>query len=274
MKATPIKRNKNFRDDDCDPSLSTSCPIPRAGVGFWLNSPNTPLLPVHPEEPRGPFLIGVAGGTASGKTSVCNEIIQKLGDHRVASFSLDSFYRNLTHSELENVANHNFDHPDAFDWTLLYSTMDALSKGKTVSIPTYDFTTHSRTKDVSQIMHGSLSDIVIIEGILIFHSQKVLDLFDMKLFVDTDADTRLARRVRRDMSERGRSLESVLNQYERFVKPAFDQFILPTKKHADVIIPRGSSNTVAIDVIVVHIKQKLAQKRANREQRTLALNVT
>jgi uridine kinase len=268
-----ITQRKPPRDDECDPALSTSCPIPRAGVGFWLN-PN--ILPTHPEEqPRNrPFLIGVAGGTASGKTSVCDSIIQKLADHRVTSFSLDSFYRVLTEEELANVTNHNFDHPDAFDWVLLYNTMEALSKGKTVPIPTYDFTTHSRSKATSLLIHGSLSEIVIIEGILMFHDQKILDLFDMKLFVDTDSDTRLARRVRRDMSERGRSLDSVLNQYERFVKPAFDQFILPTKKYADVIIPRGSSNTVAIDLIVVHIKQKLDQKRASRERSSLAINVT
>jgi len=105
-------------------------------------------------------------------------------------------------------------------------------------------------------------------------TKKILDLFDMKLFVDTDADTRLARRVRRDMNERGRSLDSVLNQYERYVKPAFDQYILPTKKYADVIIPRGSSNTVAIDLIVVHIKQKLDKKRLSRERTLVNLNVT
>jgi len=267
------KRKKNVRDDDCDPLLSSSCPIPRAGVGFWNNANS--LLPTHSEEPRNrPFLIAVCGGTASGKTSVCDCIIQKLADHRVTSFSLDSFYRVLTPEELTNVTNHNFDHPDAFDWSLLYTIMDALSKGKSVSIPTYDFTTHSRTKEVSQSIHGSLCEIVIVEGILLFHDQKILDLFDMKLFVDTDADTRLARRVRRDMSERGRSLDSILYQYERYVKPAFDQFILPTKKYADVIIPRGASNTVAIDLIVVNINQKLTQKRANREQRSsLALNV-
>jgi len=186
----------------------------------------------------------------------------------VATVSLDSFYRALTAVELSHVGDHNFDHPDAFDWDLLYSTLEALSRGKTVTIPTYDFTTHNR-QDVVHTLHGSISDIIIVEGILLFHPQSVLDLLDMKLFVDTDADTRLARRVRRDISERGRSLESVLNQYERFVKPAFDQFILPTKKHADVIIPRGSSNSVAIDLIVLHIKQKLAQKRADREQRSL-----
>jgi len=268
-----MKTNHRKLRDECDPGLSTSCPIPRAGIGFWLSNAN--LLSFPPEESRNrPFLIGVAGGTASGKTTVCDSIIQKLANHRVTSFSLDSFYRVLTENELANVINHNFDHPDAFDWALLFNTMDALSKGKTVYIPTYDFTTHSRSKSTSQIIHGSLSEIVIIEGILMFHDQKILDLFDMKLFVDTDADTRLARRVRRDMNERGRSLDSVLNQYERYVKPAFDQYILPTKKYADVIIPRGSSNTVAIDLIVVHIKQKLDKKRLSRERTLVNLNVT
>jgi len=245
--------------------------IPRAGIGFWKDPITiTNQIASSESEPRNkPFLIGVTGGTASGKTTVCDIIIQKLADQRVTTVSLDSFYRALTPAELANVGNHNFDHPDAFDWELLYITLDSLSRGKTVSIPSYDFTTHSRLPSVSSTIHGSISDIIIIEGILLFHPQPVLELLDMKLFVDTDADTRLARRVRRDISERGRSLESVLNQYERFVKPAFDQYILPTKKYADVIIPRGSSNSVAIDLIVLHIKQKLAQKRADREQRSL-----
>jgi len=243
------------------------------GVGFrtWLSDNTTSSIAINTqnttEEPRNrPFLIGVTGGTASGKTSVCEIIIQKLADQRVATISLDSFYRALSREELSNVANHNFDHPDAFDWALLYSTLDSLSRGKSATIPSYDFTTHSRSH-VSHTIHGSISDIILIEGILLFHSQNIVDLLDMKLFVDTDADTRLARRVRRDMSERGRTLDSILNQYERFVKPAFDQYILPTKKYADVIIPRGSSNNVAIDLIVLLIQQKIAQKRAGREKR-------
>eukprot|EP01124_Arcella_intermedia_P029173 TRINITY_DN60_c0_g1_i1.p1 TRINITY_DN60_c0_g1~~TRINITY_DN60_c0_g1_i1.p1 ORF type:complete len:266 (-),score=55.37 TRINITY_DN60_c0_g1_i1:89-886(-) len=261
-----IKKNpkRKFRDEDEDNALSFSCPIPSRHLGFWKDPAPTQSNTTETESRNRPFLIGVCGGTASGKTTVCDIITQKLDDQRVATISLDSFYRNLTPEELTNVANHNFDHPDAFDWELLTSTLEALYRGKTVSIPTYDFTTHSRLPQVSHTIHGSISDIVIVEGILLFHPKEVVDLLDMKLFVDTDADTRLARRVRRDIADRGRSLESILKQYEKFVKPSFDEFILPTKKYADVIIPRGSSNTVAIDIMVQHIKQKILEKQTKR----------
>jgi len=208
-----------------------------------------------------PFLIGAAGGTASGKTTVCKMIVEKLQNKRVATLSLDSFYRPPTEFEIESIGgvqNYNFDHPNAFDWELLAEQLESLSKGRTAYIPEYDFKTHSRTGEFKRI-NGAISDIIIIEGILLFHRKEIVDRLDMKLFVDTDADTRLARRVRRDMADRGRSLESILYQYETFVKPAFDEFILPSKKHSDVVIPRGASNTVAIDLIVQHIKHKLKQ---------------
>mmetsp|Transcript_29279 Transcript_29279/g.50092 ORF Transcript_29279/g.50092 Transcript_29279/m.50092 type:complete len:212 (+) Transcript_29279:10-645(+) len=200
------------------------------------------------------FLIGVVGGTASGKTSVCKGIMKALGDRRVCILSLDSFYKPLTQAQRDDIANYDFDHPDAFDWDLLESTLKKIKRREPVDIPSYNFVTHSRDKECSTI---SDYDVILFEGILAFVHESHRAMMDMKLFVDTDADLRLARRVLRDIAERGRDLEGILSQYERTVKPAFDKFVLPTKKYADVIIPRGAENVIAIDLIVKHIKQKL-----------------
>ncbi|XP_069007076.1 uridine-cytidine kinase 2-A [Embiotoca jacksoni] len=212
---------------------------------------------------RQPFLIGVAGGTASGKSSVCSKIMELLGqneiDHhqrQVAILSQDSFYRVLTPEQKAKAlkGQFNFDHPDAFDNDLIVATLWDIKEGKTVHIPVYDFVSHSRKEETVTVYPA---DVVLFEGILMFYSQEIRDLFQMKLFVDTDADTRLSRRVLRDISERGRDLESVLAQYITFVKPAFEEFCLPTKKYADVIIPRGVDNIVAINLIVQHIQDIL-----------------
>uniref|UniRef100_F6WUP2 Uridine-cytidine kinase n=1 Tax=Equus caballus TaxID=9796 RepID=F6WUP2_HORSE len=202
------------------------------------------------QQPNGgePFLIGVSGGTASGKSSVCAKIVQLLGqnevDYRqkqVVILSQDSFYRVLTSEQKAKAlkGQFNFDHPDAFDNELIFKTLKEITEGKTVQIPVYDFVSHSRKEETVTVYPA---DVVLFEGILAFYSQEVRDLFQMKLFVDTDADTRLSRRVLRDISERGRDLEQILSQYITFVKPAFEEFCLPTKKYADVIIPRGADN--------------------------------
>ncbi|XP_054837907.1 uridine-cytidine kinase 2 [Eublepharis macularius] len=210
-----------------------------------------------------PFLIGVSGGTASGKSSVCAKIVELLGqnevDHRqkqVVILSQDSFYRVLTTEQKAKAlkGQFNFDHPDAFDNELIVQTLSQITEGKTVQIPVYDFVSHSRKEEAVTVYPA---DVVLFEGILAFYSQEVRDLFQMKLFVDTDADTRLSRRVLRDISERGRNLEQILTQYISFVKPAFEEFCLPTKKYADVIIPRGVDNLVAINLIVQHIQDIL-----------------
>ncbi|EFJ17251.1 hypothetical protein SELMODRAFT_115138, partial [Selaginella moellendorffii] len=203
------------------------------------------------------FLAGVAGGTASGKTTVCNMIIQQLHDHRVVLVNQDSFYRGLTAEEHGHVSEYNFDHPDAFDTEQLLQCVGSLLKCQPVQIPIYDFKLHRRCSDTFRQVNAA--DVIILEGILVFHDSRVRDLMNMKIFVDTDADVRLARRIRRDTCERGRGVESVLQQYAKFVKPSFDDFILPTKKYADVIIPRGGDNHVAIDLIVQHIHTKLGQ---------------
>lgn len=224
-------------------------------------------------ETRTPFLIGVAGGTASGKSTVCKKIMEKLGqdsiDHRqrqVVCISQDSFYKELTDEEkmLANKGLFNFDHPDAFDNDLIYKTLKEILNEKVVNVPVYDFRKNSRKKD--EVMTIYPADVVLLEGILVFYFPKIRDLFHMKLFVDTDPDTRLSRRVLRDTRERGRELEHILTQYTTFVKPAFEEFCLPTKKYADVIIPRGADNEVAIDLIVRHIEELLKISR-NRTQR-------
>ncbi|XP_011097715.1 uridine kinase-like protein 3 isoform X2 [Sesamum indicum] len=204
-----------------------------------------------------PFVIGVAGGAASGKTSVCDMIIEQLHDQRVVLVNQDSFYHNLTPEEFKKVHEYNFDHPDAFDTEQLLCIMEKLKHGQAVDIPRYDFKSYKN--DIFPARRVNPSDVIILEGILIFHDLRVRDLMNMKIFVDTDADVRLARRIRRDTVEKGRDIGMVLDQYSKFVKPAFDDFILPTKKYADIIIPRGGDNHVAIDLIVQHIRTKLGQ---------------
>lgn len=215
-------------------------------------------------ETKTPFLIGVAGGTASGKSTVCKRIMEKLGQvemdqkqRQVVCISQDSFYRELSPSEIIKAekGQFNFDHPDAFNESLIYDTLVDILAGKMIQIPTYDYRNHSLSKD--EILTVYPADVVLFEGILVFYFPEVRKLFHMKLFVDTDSDTRLARRVPRDIIERGRDLDQVLNQYMNFVKPAFEEFCSPTKKFADVIIPRGADNSVAIDLIVHHIRDIL-----------------
>nr|GMD57934.1 uridine kinase-like protein 3 [Ipomoea batatas] len=228
--------------------------------GFHLQGPNAteveqPTTSMRGNVPKQPFVIGVAGGAASGKTTVCDLIIEQLHDQRVVLVNQDSFYHNLTPEELTKVHEYNFDHPDAFDTEQLLCIMDKLKHGEAVDIPKYDFKSYQNnaTRRVNP------SDVIILEGILIFHDPRVRDLMNMKIFVDTDADVRLARRIRRDTVDKERDIAMVLDQYSKFVKPAFDDFILPTKKYADIIIPRGGDNHVAIDLIVQHIRTKLGQ---------------
>ncbi|KAG4070163.1 hypothetical protein HA402_003853 [Bradysia odoriphaga] len=214
-------------------------------------------------EVKTPFLIGVAGGTASGKSTVCKRIMEQLGqadmDHaqrQVVCISQDSFYRDLTPGEKAKADKgmFNFDHPDAFNEMKMLNVLKTILAGQKVTIESYDYRTNALSEKTVTIYPA---DVVLFEGILVFYFQSIRDLFHMKLFVDTDSDTRLARRVPRDIKERGRDLDHVLNQYMTFVKPAFDEFCSPTKKFADVIIPRGADNTVAIELIVQHIRDFL-----------------
>ena len=209
-----------------------------------------------------PFLIGVAGGTASGKTTVCDLIMHNLQEKRVVLIAQDSYYRGLTPEEHDNVSSYNFDHPDAIDVKGLVETLKALLLRNPVKVPVYDFVTHARVEETIRV---EPSDVIIIEGILVLAMKEVRDLCHMKIFVDTDDDLRLARRLKRDTVDRGRSVDGVISQYTTFVKPMFDTFVSPSKKYADVIIPWAQGeNTVAIDLIVQHIRTKLGQNDLRR----------
>ncbi|NXI49637.1 UCKL1 protein, partial [Chloroceryle aenea] len=199
---------------------------------------------------------GLGGGSASGKTTVATMIIEALDVPWVVLLSMDSFYKVLTKQQQEQAASNdfNFDHPDAFDFDLIIATLKKLKQGKSVKIPIYDFTTHSRKKEW-KTLYGA--NVIIFEGIMAFADKELLKLLDLKIFVDTDSDIRLVRRLRRDISERGRDIEGVIKQYNKFVKPAFDQYIQPTMRLADIVVPRGSGNTVAIDLIVQHVHSQL-----------------
>ncbi|XP_040579729.1 uridine-cytidine kinase-like 1 [Lepeophtheirus salmonis] len=203
-----------------------------------------------------PFVIGICGGSASGKTTVASKIIKELGVPWVTLLSLDSFYKVLNEEQHNLACNneYNFDHPDAFDFELLSKTLKRLKEGKKVEVPIYNFVTHRReTKTTS--MYGA--NVLIFEGILAFHRKDILNFLDMKIFVDADPDIRLCRRLKRDIQQRGREMKSVLEQYDRYVKPAFEYYIAPTMAHADIIVPRGGENKVAIDLIVRHVQTQL-----------------
>ena len=215
-----------------------------------------------------PFCIGVAGATASGKSSVVKEIVRLLNaEDRVASVTQDCFYKDLSPEEREQAyqSNYNFDHPNAFDWEQQLSVLQQLRDGgKNVAVPAYDFVTHSRLSKEHDTTIVS-PEIVIFEGILAMHDEDVRDLFDLKVFVDADADVRLARRIKRDMEERGRDLSGILEQYERFVKPATETFVVPTKAYADIVVPRGVENVVAIEMLAQHINNVLVQRELAAE---------
>ncbi|XP_069892813.1 uridine-cytidine kinase-like 1 isoform X2 [Dipodomys merriami] len=222
-----------------------------AGRPPWYNE--------HGTQSKEAFAIGLGGGSASGKTTVARMIIEALDVPWVVLLSMDSFYKVLTQQQQEQAArnNFNFDHPDAFDFNLIISTLKKLKQGRSVQVPIYDFTTHSRKKDW-KTLYGA--NVIIFEGIMAFADKTLLELLDMKIFVDTDSDIRLVRRLRRDISERGRDIEGVIKQYNKFVKPAFDQYIQPTMRLADIVVPRGSGNTVAIDLIVQHVHSQLEER--------------
>eukprot|EP00833_Pecoramyces_ruminatium_P004540 jgi/Orpsp1_1/1178572/evm.model.c7180000065895.1 len=204
------------------------------------------------------YIIGITGGSASGKTTVSERIIQELDVPWVVLLSMDSFYKVLSPEEhkLAEESNYNFDHPDSFDIDLLIETLKKLKKGIAVDIPIYDFKTHSRLKETRHI-YGA--NIIVFEGIFALYFEEVRKLMDLMLFIDTDSDIRLARRMRRDIAERGRDIDGVLKQYIKFVKPSFEDFIQPSKKYADIIVPRGAENTVALDLIVTHVKKELKE---------------
>ncbi|XP_054617743.1 uridine-cytidine kinase-like 1 isoform X2 [Dunckerocampus dactyliophorus] len=208
------------------------------------------------------FVIGLCGGSASGKTTVANKIIEALDVPWVVLLSMDSFYKVLDEDQQELAAKneYNFDHPDAFDFELLVSVLRKLKKGKSIKVPVYDFTSHCRRKEWKTV-YGA--NVVIFEGILAFANKELLKLLDMKVFVDTDSDIRLIRRLKRDVSQRGRDIGGIIKQYNKFVKPAFEQYIEPTVPLADIVVPRGGDNFVALDLIVQHVHSQLEKREIN-----------
>nr|XP_020463781.1 uridine-cytidine kinase-like 1 isoform X4 [Monopterus albus] len=222
-----------------------------AGRPPWYNE--------HGAQSKEAFVIGLCGGSASGKTTVARKIIEALDVPWVVLLSMDSFYKVLSPEQQTRAASndYNFDHPDAFDFDLLTYTLRKLKQGKSVKIPVYDFTTHGRQKEWKTVYGAS---VIIFEGIMAFADKELLKLLDMKIFVDTDSDIRLVRRLRRDITERGREIEGVIKQYNKFVKPAFEQYIEPTMRLADIVVPRGGGNMVAIDLIVQHVHSQLEER--------------
>lgn len=200
------------------------------------------------------LIIGIAGGTGSGKTTVVNQIVKHLPTDEVCVISQDSYYKATDNLSYEERTKINFDHPRAIDFELLIQHLKSLKKGKTINQPVYSFVTHNRTKDVVKTHPRK---VVIVEGILIFNNEELRDLFDIKIFVHAETDERLIRRVRRDIAERGRDIDEVLNRYQTTLKPMHQQFIEPTKNFADIIIPNDRYNTVAIDIVRSVINERL-----------------
>ena len=201
-----------------------------------------------------PLIIGIAGGSGSGKSTVARRIAEALTPASVAFIDMDAYYRNHTELSLEERRKLNWDHPDAFDLDLLANQLQSLAKGEPIAKPVYDFVSHLRLERTVQIPPA---DVVVIDGILLFVDERVRSLCNVKVFVDADADVRVIRRIRRDMAKRGRPLEEILEQYLSTVQPMHLQFVEPSKRYADIIVPRGGHNKVAIDLIVATIQRRL-----------------
>ncbi|WP_423788546.1 uridine kinase [Lactococcus formosensis] len=197
-----------------------------------------------------PLIIGVTGGSASGKTSVSQAILSMFKDENIAMIEHDSYYKDQSQLTFEERTKTNYDHPLAFDTDYLIAQLKELQNGRAVDIPTYDYANHTRSE---KTYHQEPVDVLIVEGILVLENEKLRNLMDIKVFVDTDDDVRILRRIRRDIEERGRTLDSVITQYMDAVKPMYHQFIEPTKRYADVIIPEGVSNTVGVDILTTKI---------------------
>jgi len=251
-------------DQDCEDDVFT----PKKQL-FWKET--TPDKEDVRSEPKSklsrPYVIGVCGGTASGKTTVCCHFEEYLKDESVAFVPSDAFYKSLTSEETRNALNneHDFDHPDSIDWVAVKKCIQTLRQGKEASYPRYDFKTHGPTGEIIRI---APADVIILEGILIYSAdQELRDMMDLKIFVDCDADVRLARRVTRDV-ERGRDTQGILAQYMKFVKPAYDKYVEPTKRNADIIVPNLGSmiNMVGVELLVQQIRHQLECRRLAKQK--------
>lgn len=204
-----------------------------------------------------PIVIGVTGGSGSGKTSVSRAILKALPNHSILLFEQDSYYKDQSHLSFEERLNTNYDHPFAFDTDLLIEHLQDLMQYKAIEKPVYDYEAHTRSKEV---IYQEPKEVIILEGILILEDERLRDLMDIKVYVDTEDDIRIIRRIKRDMHDRGRSLDSVIGQYLSVVKPMHQQFIEPTKKYADIIVPEGGKNQVAIDLLTTKVRSILENK--------------
>lgn len=201
-----------------------------------------------------PFIIGIAGASGSGKTTLSERILEEIGKDKIALLPHDAYYRNQDHRSFEERLKVNYDHPESLETELLIEHIHQLKNGQTVQLPVYDFVHHTRAKEVIQVEPKKL---ILIEGILIYVEKQLRQLFDMKLYVDTDQDICFIRRLRRDIVERGRTMESVVNQYLQMVRPSFLEFVEPTKRYADVIIPEGGLNQVASEMVIARLNNLL-----------------
>lgn len=206
------------------------------------------------------FIIGIAGGTGSGKTTVVRKLLERLPKGEVVVIPQDSYYKDSSHVPVEERQNINFDHPDAFEWPLLAKHIELLKQGKAVEQPIYDYITSSR---LPETIHVEPREIIIVEGIMALRDYHLRQQMDLKIFVDADADDRLIRVAQRDIVERGRTIEAVMERYQRVLKPMHEQFIETCKRYADVIIPQGGHNNAAINMLVKFIKQELKDKTNN-----------
>lgn len=205
-------------------------------------------MPIHPN----PIVIGIAGGSGSGKTTVANVILEQVGKQKIAYLPHDAYYKDLSELPQTQRAQINFDHPNSLETELLTRHVQQLQQWQRIDLPIYDFKTHSRTEQTIPIEPQS---VIIVEGILIFAEQKLRELFDVKIFVDTDSDIRFIRRLQRDITERGRTTQAVIEQYLKTVRPMHLEFVEPSKRYADVIIPEGGFNTVAMDMVIARIER-------------------
>ena len=200
------------------------------------------------------ILIGIAGGTGSGKTTLANRLVESFGGDEVSILRHDNYYKRHDGMAYEERCKLNYDHPDAFDTQLLYEHICMLKDGKAVQMPIYDYAVHNRSDGTVEV---NPAPVIVLEGIMIFAEQRLCDLMDLKVFVDTDADVRILRRIIRDVNQRGRSLDSVIDQYLTTVKPMHEQFVEPSKRRADIIIPEGGENLVALDMLIERVRKHL-----------------
>ena len=204
-----------------------------------------------------PLIIGIAGGSGSGKSTVARRVAEQLGRSSVAFIDMDAYYRDHAHLDMDARRRVNWDHPDVFDWELLVEQLGLLAAGQGIQKPVYDYVKHTRSAACKAIPPA---DVIVVDGILLFVEERIRELCDVKVFVDADADVRLIRRIRRDMAKRGRPLDEILDQYLTTVQPMHLQFVEPSKRYADVIVPRGGHNAVAIEMIVAKIRRRLERR--------------